>query len=90
MPPVREAAQGLLERKRLIDFCVDVGAREPVIAELRTAVEVDCCDDAHVALAPFTAAVGDLGFKKFERVEAEVRVWDFKALAEDGAGFVLH
>lgn len=63
MPPVRQTAQGLFERKRLVDFCVDVGAREPVVAEFGAAVEVDCCDDAHVALAPFAAAIGDLRLK---------------------------
>lgn len=89
MPPVRQAAQRLLERQGLFDLGVDVGAGEPVVAELRAAVEVDGGDNAHVALAPFAAAVGDLGFEEFEGVETEVRVGDFEALAEDGAGLVL-
>lgn len=80
----------MFEWECLVDFCVDVGAREPVVAEFGAAVEVDCCDDAHVALAPFAAAVGDLGFEEFECVEAKVWVWDFEALTEDCAGFVLH
>lgn len=89
MPPVRQAAQRLLKRQGLFDLGVDVGAGKPVVAKLRAAVEVDGGDDTHVALAPFAAAVGDLGFEEFEGVEAEVRVGDFEALAEDGAGFVL-
>lgn len=89
MPPVRETAQGLLEGQGLLDLGVDVGAREPVVAQLGAAVEVYGSDDAHVALAPFPAAVGDLGFEELERVQAEVVVGDLEALAEDRAGFVL-
>lgn len=85
-----EAAQGLLEGQGLLDLGVNVGAREPVVAELGPAVEVDGGDDAHVALAPLAAAVGDLGFEKLERVETEVVVWDLETLAEDRTGLILN
>lgn len=33
-------------------------------------MQVDGRDDAHVRLAPLAAAVGDLAFKKLQRVES--------------------
>lgn len=88
--PVRKCAQGLFEGECFFDFGVDVAACEPVVAELGPAVQVDGGDDAHVALSPFAAAVGDLVFEKLERIESELGLGDFEGLFEDVGGFVLH
>ena len=61
--PMGERPQGLLKRQRLLDFRIDVASGKPVVAEFWATVEIHRCDDAHVSLAPFATAVGDLVFE---------------------------
>lgn len=85
---MRERPQRLLQRHALIHLGIDIAAGEPVVAQLGSAVQVHGRDDAHVALAPLAAAVGDLVFEELERVQAQQGLRHFERFAEVGAGFV--
>lgn len=86
--PMRQTTQGLLERHALIDLGIDVTARKPIVAKLRSAVQVHGGDDAHVALAPLAAAVRDLVLEELERVQSELRLRDLQAFAQELRAFV--
>lgn len=74
----------------LLDFAVHVTSGEPVVAKLRSAVEVDVCDDSHVALAPLAAAVRHLALEQLEGIQPQFLLLAFERLAEDCAALVLH
>ena len=76
MPPMHQGAPGLFEREGFLDDAIDVTAAQPLVAQLRAAVEVDGRDDPHVGLAPLAAAVGHLAFEQLERVESQIRLGD--------------
>ena len=52
-------------------------------------MQIDGCDDAHVALAPFAPTVRYLALEELERVKAKFGLWDLERATEHGAGFVL-
>lgn len=88
--PVGEAAEGLLEGQGLLDVGVDVGPGQPLVAQLRAAVQVHRGDNAHVALAPLAAAVGDLVLEQLQRVEPQLGLRHLERLADDVRRLVLH
>lgn len=88
--PVRQAAQRLLERQRLLHLGVDVAARQPLVTQLGPAVQVHGGDDAHVGLAPLARAVRHLVLVQLERVQPELRLRHPEVLPKDLGGLVLH
>jgi hypothetical protein len=86
--PMRQTAQGLLKRHALIDLNIDIAPRKPIISQLGSAVQIDSGDDAHIALAPLSSTIRDLIFEEFKRVQAELRLRDLEAFAQELAAFV--
>lgn len=67
-----------------------VEAGEPVIAQSRPAVQIDCGDDAHVALTPLAWTVRHLPLEQLEALQAQLGRRDSKRLFEHDGELVLH
>ena len=64
--------------------------RQPLVSQFGAAVQVDGGNHPHVGLAPFAAAVRDLGFEEFEDIQTQGGFGDAQDSAQDLAGFELH
>jgi hypothetical protein len=53
-------------------------------------MQIDGCDDTHIALAPLAAAIGDLVFEELESIETQFMLGDLESFLEDVGGLVLN
>lgn len=87
--PVRQASQRLLQRQRRVDLGIHVAARQPLVAQLGSHMQIHRGNDPHVALAPLAAAIRNLILEEFKRVETQLGLWNLERLAEYVGRLVL-